>query len=117
MPLPTGPAALFDGDLLVGEAPIADRAVGEEVELIVGESPQVQVAQHKTQGDRSTATIEISNANPFAVTIEVTLTRDDGVSIVKPSGKLRMKDGRQIWSSDVPANQRATLSYSVQRKR
>jgi hypothetical protein len=124
LPLPSGTVAVFevsDGKaMLVGEPDIQDRAVGEEVELSLGESPQVRVVQRALtpetdEGDNPRLhEVEISNANPERITVEVLLLRyDDRLQIVKSSRKLGLKDGRTLWRARVPANGRAVLRYTT----
>jgi hypothetical protein len=127
LPLPSGTVAVFEaaGDrrMLAGEPSIADRAVGEDVELIVGESPQVRIVQRSSRSKGAPDEydsprdheVEISNANPTQATVEVVLRRyDDRISIVRPSRKLGTEDGRALWVARVPANGRAVLRYGTQ---
>jgi hypothetical protein len=125
LPLPSGRVAVFEPAggrvMLAGEPRIEDRAVGEEVELRVGQSPQVRVVQRRKaldpDSDRpspSDHVVEISNANPSPVTVEVLFRRFDGERIVKPSRRLGTKTGRSLWVARVPATGRASLRYRVE---
>lgn len=124
LPLPSGTVAVFEAAegrlMLAGEPVMADKAVGEEVELIVGASPEVRIAQRSFRGKAAPDEydsprdheVEISNATSAPARVEVVLRRyDDRVSIVKPSRKLGSKDGRPLWVARVPANGRAILRY------
>lgn len=131
VPLPGGNVAVFRTDaarpMLVGEASIADRAVGEEVELMLGESPQVQLMQRlarpDAEGEEDDAkprgyVVELTNANARPVTVEVILQRYDArVTLVDASRKLGTKDGRILWTARVPANGTAELRYTVRCER
>ena len=128
LPLPAGQVAIFEPSairpMLAGETTLGDTAIGQDVELVVGQSPQVRITQRGLvpEGDDQRATrrfeIELSNANPYPVTVEVSLSRySAALSVDRPSAKLREKDGRPTWFAQVPANGRAKLSYTVRRDR
>jgi hypothetical protein len=117
--LPGGPAAVFEphGDerLLVGRGGIGNYAVGEDVELTLGASPGVQVQVRTTAGTSKQRDLEatVTNANPWPISFEGTVSLDDGDLIEKPSSRLTRKFGRPIWTAAVPANGTATLRYRV----
>jgi len=123
LPLPSGKVAIFETasgrTMLAGEPSIEDKAVGEDVELLVGTSPQVRIVQRTLpakdapdeEGPRDHE-IEITNANEQTATVEVVLRRYDArLLIVKPSRKLGVKDGRPLWRARVPPNSRTVLRY------
>lgn len=136
LPLPMGPLAIFEEvggrQMLTGRGAIADSAVGQEVEIGVGASPGVHVRQRfaprkegkgKKAGEKDEEEddssylagryeVEVSNATPQAVDVEVNLWRRDQRALVRqPSRKLAMKNGRYVWRVKVSANDRSTLSY------
>lgn len=136
LPLPMGPLAIFEEvggrQMLTGQGAIADSAVGQEVEIGVGASPGVHVRQRfaprkKGKGKKAGEDdeeeddssylpgryeLEVSNATPQAVDVEVNLWRRDQRALVRqPSRKLAMKNGRHVWRVKVSANDRSTLSY------
>ena len=55
----------------------------------------------------------MTNANPWPISFEGTVSLDDGDLIEKPSSRLTRKFGRPIWTAAVPANGTATLRYRV----
>jgi hypothetical protein len=116
LPLPSGRAAIFEqvsGQmLLAGRAPVRDSAVGEKVELQMGNSPQVR---YTLKGLNQARIFEISNANPYAVTVEVSFYDQPAEHVVDASAKLGRKNGRPMWLATVPANGTASLNYKVQR--
>jgi hypothetical protein len=129
LPLPAGPVVVFeqvDGrSLVVGETSMDDAAVGQQVELMVGDSPGVLVTQRRVveadgdaddeDGERDRSQryeLEISNANPRPVSVEVTLRVYGEYTLVRPSRKLGVRDGRHFWLARVPANGRTILSYT-----
>ena len=125
LPLPSGAVAVFetvDGrPMLVGEPRIDDLAIGEDVELEVGASPDVTYIQRhisklKSDSPRKHAQryqIELSNARSSSATVEVELRVYRNTELVSPSQRLGIKNGRHLWRADVPANSRRTLSYTV----
>jgi hypothetical protein len=122
VPLPAGPVALFEPQggepLLIGESALADKAVGEEVEIEVGGSTQV-TAEGEEIGDGddwSEYRVTVSNANPWPVLFEGRLILNDGERIARASARLGRKEGRPIWMSTVPANGRAVLTYRVRER-
>lgn len=128
LPLPAGQVAIFEPSairpMLAGETTLGDTAIGQNVELVVGQSPQVRITQHSLEpgGDdqrrKRRFEITLSNANPYPVTVEVSLSRySAALNVDRPSVKLREKDGRPTWFANVPANGTATLSYTVRRDR
>ncbi len=127
LPLPSGGVALFETaggrPMLVGESRIEDRAIGEDVELVVGEAFDVRVAQHLVETTKKDAAredddrpltyeVELSNARSSAAEVEVLLRRYNmSRRLTNPSQKLGTKDGRIMWRARVPANGRAVLRY------
>ena len=93
-----------------------DHAVGEKVDLVIGESSQVRVDMEnyvppKNQGDAYRVTV--SNANPFAVTFELGFDVYDTGSLDSRLRKLPRKDGMPTWTARVPANATRTFNYRV----
>lgn len=129
LPLPSGTVAMFetvrDRPMMVGEPYLGDTAVGEDVELEVGDSPDVTYTQtlvSEVKGDRDRKTprrfkIELANARSSLSTVEVELRVFGEERLVKPSHRLGIKNGRNFWKAVVPANGRETLTYTIERKR
>jgi hypothetical protein len=133
LPLPQGQVSVFetvDGSpMLAGETLVRDYAVGEPVELEVGESPEVQVIQRlipeakpKKPDDEDYYAphqyeVAITNAKAAPVTLELVFRVYEGRHLTKPSRKLGRKDGRHMWLAKVPANGTATLRYTLTRDR
>jgi hypothetical protein len=106
LPLPAGKVAVYQGGLLIGEGGVGDKAIGEEVEIDVAQSPSViatVVRQVKGQ-----TTLTVTNANPYPVAFE---TKLDGEKLSGFSAKTRRKDGVWLWETVVPANGTAALAY------
>ena len=111
LPLPAGSTTLYGlargEQLLMGTGRIDDKAVGERVRIGAGTSTQVQVAQ--TVPERGHGRIEITNANPFAVAIEIAVAAP--VGNVAPGSGLVELGGRPTWVATIAANSRAALTY------
>jgi len=113
LPLPAGSTTLYGRRgterLLLGTGRLADKAVGETLRIGAGTSEQVRVAQ--TRSADKQARVELSNANPFAVTAEIALDLPPGN--VVSNAAIATLDGRPTWTVVVPANGRRTLDYAT----
>lgn len=115
LPLPAGGLALFaprDGqDLLIGERSMADRAVGEEVEINTGDSPDVQWTLIRTATSKTQISwrATITNARPVAIRAEIVVPGDP---VNRPPGLERGPGGWRLPVT-VPANESVTLTYAV----
>jgi hypothetical protein len=116
-PLPAGQIVLFQRAsgqrLLLGQSSTADKAVGEEVELVFGEAFNVTVDDDEPDsGDKSDQhVLTVSNANPFPIVYEARFADGDDYRYEKFNHPLIRKNGRWIWRATVPANGTATLGY------
>ncbi len=118
VPLPSGQVAVFEQaqgrELLAGEGMMRDHAVGEKVDLVIGESNQVLVTVEnyappkKREEDHR---VVVTNANPFAVTFEMGFEIYDTGKLAPQLRKLPRKDGLPTWTVRVPANATRTLDY------
>ncbi len=132
LPLPQGRVAVFEQGLarpvLSGESSMDDTAIGEEVEIIAGDSPSVRVSQRMISEQRKTGAadddedawirrrfeIDIVNSGPNPATVETYLGPDRGLRLAKVEGRTRNKNGMRVWDAHVPAHGRAALAYEVQ---
>ena len=126
LPLPSGSVAVFetvvDRPMLAGEPQLADTAVGEDVELEVGESPDVTYTQtlidsvrNDDGGERPRRyRIELANARPTTAVVEVELRVFGDYRLVRPSRRLGTKNGRNLWRAEVPKNGRLSLTYTIE---
>ncbi len=124
LPLPAGQVQVFEnsnfGPLLAGESSLDDRAVGDKVEIDVGESPDVQMKHtliSEKQNDRgeiqmSDWRLEISNAGNQAVPAEIKIPYELNDFVKIPKG-VNQIDGVPTWRVTIPANGNITLDYSV----
>ncbi|HEX7871745.1 MAG TPA: hypothetical protein VF475_02465 [Sphingobium sp.] len=114
LPLPAGPIAMVaprgDRDLRVGEGDVPDTAVGQEANLSIGRSAQVQGLLTTVGQDRWR--YEVSNANPFAVTVEAVLAFGQR-PLLGAAKRLPRRNGLPLWSVRVPANGRRSIDLAV----
>jgi len=137
LPLPSGRVAVFavqQGErLLQHESDIRDLAVGEEVEVDMGESPDVQasvrtetvdidqrkvrelplvpgVILRSVQIDELTR-VEVSNARAVAIPFELRVRLPEGGRVLRADHPLGTKNGRPIFRLTVPANGSATVRF------
>ncbi|HEX4736671.1 MAG TPA: hypothetical protein VH331_03815 [Allosphingosinicella sp.] len=128
-PLPSGSVAVFEPaegkPMLVGEAPIDDTPVGQELEIDVGESPDVSIVHEvlprpkspgKDEDDRPVRhQVVVSNAKAAPIDLELRLDLDEEDSrLAKPSHALARKNGAPLWRAHVPANGTARLVYTIE---
>lgn len=119
--MPAGKAAVFsevDGQmLLVGESAIDDKAVDEVVEFRMGRpqsvSAQVVGTRHRPDDRTTKYALTVTNDQPWPVTYEAKIHLDDDEKMARSSSRLGRKDGASFWTTIVPANGTATLSYAV----
>jgi hypothetical protein len=140
LPLPSGSVAVFGSyngeQLLEHESKLRDIAVDEEVELDLGESPDVQVSgdAEETRIDSAHAKVlplvpgvslrsvkvddvlrvEVSNARNAGIDFELRLQIPEGARIVRADHPLGTKNGRPIFRFKVPANQTVTVRFQTQ---
>lgn len=116
LPMPSGQVMIFEdskyGPLLTaGRATLKDRAVGDEVKLLVGQSSDVRMKVimikeiKKTQSFR----VEITNARNEPVNAEIQIPYELSG---KPNGVAKV-DGVPTWKVTVPANSDVSLNYIV----
>jgi hypothetical protein len=114
-PLPAGGFALFgqgaDRTMLLGQGALGDRAVGEDVEVWLGESPGVTTSLRVLSRTRRVARLAliVSNDQPQPLTFEGDLT----FGAMRANARLGRRNGRPLWSVDVPANGRSVLCFSI----
>ena len=115
LPLPAGRVAIFEAGgarpLLLGEDDLADKAIAEEVELALGQSPDVQ-ARRVRLGESETKArwrITLSNARADPVSAEIVIPYE---LASKPAGMTRGKGG-WIWKGQIPANGTTEFDYRL----
>ncbi|HXI48956.1 MAG TPA: hypothetical protein VNH39_10235 [Steroidobacteraceae bacterium] len=140
LPLPSGGVAVFGAvggqRLLEHESGLRDTAADEEVEINMGESPDVQVTANKEKVAVGRAPdllplvpgvslrsvkigaanrVAISNARAGGIEFELRLQLEAGARVVRADHALGAKNGRPIFRLHVPANETVTVRYQIQR--
>jgi len=114
VPLPSGGVAFYQrvgGErLLAGMGEMRDRAIGEEVDIEVGEASGISVESEEEEDGRYRVTV--TNANPEPRRVEVALNYGGADrDVYRLSDRLIRKDGVRTWVVTVPANARRELTY------
>lgn len=120
-PLPSGAVVLFAtaaGERrFVGASALRDHAVGEEVDILVGESAQVRVKERRvypTDGKKAGWQAEVSNSNAWPVEVEVRFDWTADGSANRIFDRLPRKGAYAVWKVTVPANGLRTLDYRTE---
>jgi hypothetical protein len=122
-PLPAGKISLRlpykDRELLAGEYPLrSDTPVGSPFEIEAGAARDVTMTERLTRTSRSSQSYEIvaANAKTTSVTVEIRHLRGGapGFKVAAESDPHGLKSGDPLWSFDLPAGARRTLTYTVE---
>jgi len=112
--LPAGMAAVFETvggqRLLVGEAPIGDKAKGERVDYDIGQSPAAQfraVMQNDPDPDYRLWQVTLTNARPFDAEVEILIPFALDPA---PEGWER-RGSSWVWRARVPANDKLEQGF------
>ena len=115
LPLPAGSFTLYtmrDGQpFLLGEGAMTDRAVGEMVDVVLADTPGVEIDQRQiapTGTNRETNLIA-TNDQPVEALLEVRFG-DDSKPLRAKGGSVKRRDGKWVWEVAIPANSSRTLS-------
>jgi hypothetical protein len=118
LPLPAGRLMLFSQSgprrLLIGQGTVADRAVGEDVEIELGPAPGVRstlrlVADHDGVDDYE---LVVTNDRPEPVRFEAEILAQPA-ELSSAGASLPQRNGLPLWAVTVPGNGSATLSYTL----
>lgn len=125
--MPMGGFTLFEpssaGDLLVNEQGLRDYAVGQDIEISLGESTNVfaECAQvgdldpdEKRKGWLRMQT-QLSNANSHAITVRLVIGFAGDWEIRSGRAKPRIKDGEQVIELTVPAGKTREFKWKLRR--
>ena len=118
LPLPAGSVQLFTAaggrPILIGEGTIDDLAIGEDVEIEIGEAPGVmsRITETRIGDDWSDYLLSVTNDQAVPVRYEAEFEIEEGQHF-RARGRLPRRDGRPLWVVTVPANGSATLRYRV----
>ena len=119
VPLPAGSIQLFSPaangrPMLIGEATINDLAVGEDVEIDMGEAAGIDADEAETRSGRNWEDNRLTVTNDHAVPIlyEAEFGVEEG-QLFRPRQRLPSRHGRPLWAVTVPANGSVSLDYRV----
>jgi len=121
LPLPAGRLALFGEQagrpMLLGEGSVRDHAVGEEVEIEIGQAPgvnsQITLVREETRWWHYRLTVTNDRAVP--VSYQAILYHDP--EEFRFGQRLGRRGGWPMWAVTVPANGSVTLDYRIRRER
>lgn len=118
LPLPAGRVALFGAGrarpILLGRGFLPDHAVGDDVEVPVGEAGSVVAQAVRLSGGPDQTgewELTVSNAQAAPVTLKA-LFMDNGMKLSSAT-PLDRSDGIPQWTAIIPANGRVTLRYRM----
>jgi hypothetical protein len=115
LPLPAGRVAFFemaDGyQQLAGEDDFSDKAIDEDVDMTVGNSPDVRATRTylPSKAGQQITKVKLSNAKPHPVTAELVFP----VVTSSPPKGLKRGRGGWIWKGEVPANDSLDLIFDL----
>jgi hypothetical protein len=111
LPLPSGRIAVFaleGGErLLQHESSMRDLAAGEDVEINMGDSSDVQVTA-------AAGRVDISNARAAQIQFELRLQLPQGSRVVRADHPVGAKNGRPIFRLTIPARATVSVRYQTQ---
>ncbi len=112
LPLPAGEMLLFaegsERPILIGSGMVADRAVGEDVEIPLGPAPGMTARLARPSQAGGEHVVTVTNDAPQPVRFEAEL---DGFGEIESETRTDRRDGRPLWAVTVPANGTATLRF------
>jgi hypothetical protein len=118
LPLPAGGVALFSETrgrpVLIGRGTMRDRAVGEEVEIVVGTAGAVSaelIALSPTNQLQRDWELRVSN--PLRTPVRYELSFGEYGTTVTSATALGRRDGAPLWAVTVPPNGTATLRFQT----
>jgi hypothetical protein len=115
LPMPSGQVMLFEGSnygpLLAGQSTLSDRAVGDEIEMPIGQSSDVRyrVTQVSQSGKTQRFKVEVSNARNEPVNVEIEIP----FGLRGQPKQITKIDGVPTWKATVSANGEATFFYEL----
>jgi len=116
IPLPAGRVQIFETangrPILIGSTTTTDKAIGEDLEYQVDSGPGVSVDVRDLPGRGERHMLVVTNANPWPIDFEARFTAPEDERL-RFWQRLPRRDGRDIWSTKVPANGVARFFYEI----
>jgi hypothetical protein len=120
LPLPAGSLAVFgarDGrPVLLGEGTVYDHAVGQDVEIELGEAPGITSQIALLGEDRRWRRYRLTATNDRNVPIAYQATFYGDPENIRFPERLGRRGGWPFWTATIPANSSVTLDYRVKRE-
>ncbi|MBX9797645.1 hypothetical protein [Sphingomonas sp.] len=125
VPLPAGRVVLFGNGasrpVLLGEGHVADKAVGEKVEIEAGTQPGVRT-DIVPLGDPGISRsrrfrLTVTNATAAPIRYEAEFILDPQQRFGGAGARLPVRDGRPLWQTRVPAGGSVSLDYVLAERR
>jgi len=98
--------------ILIGSTTTTDKAIGEDLEYQVDSGPGVSVDVRDLPGRGERHMLVVTNANPWPIDFEARFTAPEDERL-RFWQRLPRRDGRDIWSTKVPANGVARFFYEI----
>jgi hypothetical protein len=119
LPLPAGSLALF-GDragrpLLLGEGTVWDHAVGQDVEVELGEAPGVASQIALLGEERRWRLYRLTATNDRDVPVSYQAVFYEYPENMRFAPRLGLRGGWPFWTVTIPANSSVTIDYGVKR--
>jgi hypothetical protein len=119
--LPAGSMALYGEragrPLLLGEGTVRDHAVGEDVEVELGEAPGVTSRVTLLGEERRWLRYRLTVTNDRGVPVSFEATLFESPEKMRFGERLGRRLGWPMWAVTIPANASVTLDYRVKRER
>ena len=119
LPLPAGPVRFFvernGRPMLVGQSVLADKAIGEDVEIGIAQPTGIrsEITRHDSErAGYDEIELVVTNDQDRAIPFEAVFVAVES-DFVPISGRLANRKGEKAWVTSVPANGRATFRYRI----
>jgi hypothetical protein len=117
LPLPAGSFLLYgqgpDRPVLLGESSLGDRAVGDKVEVSLGDVPGVRTLVEKARETSDWVEYRVTVSSDRAELISFEGLFGNVTDAFRPRPSLPRRDGMPLWAVTVPANGTTTMTYRV----
>lgn len=117
VPLPSGRITVFAdrgaSRVLLGEAPVGDTAIGEDIEFFLGES-RVVTARSIAAGEHSAASsaIEVTNAGDATSSVELRIQVPSGMRLRSVGLTPEMRNNVALFRLSIPPHGKSTVTYA-----
>jgi hypothetical protein len=114
LPLPAGTVVVQQDQqgrpMLIGQPDLRDTAVGEALELPLGEAPDIRAVQRAGSGG---AELELSNAADHPIVLEVKLQLQGTAKVTHADQPIILRSSQPTFRITLPANAATQLHYTV----